>query len=100
MKYSICQKVSIIEPLTNEVIKEVLFLHGELDTPVFSIGCTVITHQLGLKDFDVVYDKRFGEPTRYKVVDIEFSLVDHPIITRAYLAPLKLIAGQHDIGSV
>lgn len=100
MKYSICQKVSIVDPLTNEVIKEALFIHGELDTPVFSIGCTVITHQLGLKDFDVVYDKRFGEPARFKVNDIEFSLVDHPVITRAFLEPLKLIVGQHDIGNV
>ena len=100
MKYSICQKVSIVDPITKEAIKEVLFSHGELDTPVFSIGCTIITHQLGLKDFDIVYDKRFGEPARFKVIDIEFSMIDHPVITRAYLEPLVLIVGQHDIGNV
>ena len=97
MHYGICQVVRIVD-MNNELIREELFEHGLLDTPAgFSVGCTVITHQLGLKQFDVVVDKRF-EPVKSKITDLEFSLVAHPPIVKAYLEPIELIVGQHDIG--
>ena len=100
MNYSICQLVEIVD-LNKEVIREVLFNHGQLDAVGFSLGCTVITFPLGLKEFDVVYDKRKTfEHVRFKIIDIEYSLVDHPINIRAYLEPIQLIVGQHDIGNI
>jgi hypothetical protein len=97
MKYSICQKVKIID-MNNEIIQEVLFMHGELDKPGFSIGCSVITPALGLKEFQVVYDRRYNETLHTKIIDIEYDLVANPAIIRAYLEPVTLIIGQHDIG--
>lgn len=97
MNYGIYQWVKIVD-MNNEVIREELFEHGKLDTPaVFTIGCTVITHQLGLKQFDIVYDKRL-DAVRSKIVDIEYSLISQPPIVKAYLEPVSLIVGQHDIG--
>lgn len=99
MIYGICQLIRVVD-MNNELISEVLYEHGTLQTAAgFSIGCTVITHQLGLKEFDVVYDKRF-EPARSKIVDLEFSLVSQPPVVKAYLEPIELIVGQHDVGNV
>ena len=97
MQYIICQVVDIVD-MNNELIREVLFEHGAIDTPSFSIGCSVITFALGLKEFEVVYDKRI-DPVRTKIVDIEYSLINQPPVIRAYLEPVKLIVGQHDIGN-
>jgi methyl coenzyme M reductase gamma subunit len=101
MKYGIRQLVQIVD-MNDEVIREVLFDHGQLDDALsFSLGCTVITHSLGLKEFDVVYDTRKSfESVRSKIIDIEYSLVDTPIMIWAYLEPVQLIVGQHDIGIV
>lgn len=98
MKYAICQLVRIVD-MNNEPISEVIYEHGHLDTPCgFSIGCTVITHQLGLREFQVVYDMR-QEPIRSKIIDLEFSMVSTPPDVKAYLEPVQLIVGQHDIGN-
>lgn len=98
MKYVVCQVVDIVD-MSNEVIREVLFEHGSIDVSGLSIGCSVITFALGLKEFEVVYDKRV-EPVHTKIIDIEYSLINQPPIIRAYLEPVKLIVGQHDVGSV
>lgn len=100
MNYGIRQLVQIID-MNAELIREVLFDHGQLDAFGFSLGCTVITHPLGLKEFDVVYDTRKSfENVRSKIIDIEYSLVDSPVMICAYLEPVQLIVGQHDIGNV
>ncbi|SEO81039.1 hypothetical protein [Paenibacillus sp. OV219] len=97
MHYQFCQRVTIVD-MDDEIISEVVFEHGEYETAALSIGSSVLTHQLGLKEFDVVYDRREGKITRYKVADIEIDLITQPVITRVYLEPAKLIVGQHDIG--
>lgn len=100
MNYGIRQLVKIVD-MNDEVIREVLFDHGQLDAFGFSLGCTIITHPLGLKEFDVVYDSRKSfEAVRSKIIDIEYSLVDTPNMIWAYLEPIHLIVGQHDIGNV
>ena len=97
MNYGICQLVRIVD-MNNELIREELFDHGLLDTPAgLSFGCTVITHQLGLRQFEIVYDKRF-ESVRSKIIDLEFSLITKPPLVKAYLEPIELIVGQHDVG--
>jgi len=99
LNYGIRQLVQIID-MNNEVIREVVFDHGQLDAFGFSLGCTVITHPLGLREFDVVYDTRKSfESVRSKIIDIEYSLVETPIMIWAYLETVQLIVGQHDIGS-
>jgi hypothetical protein len=55
---------------------------------------------LGLKEFQVVYDKREQEPSRFKIVDIEIDLIRKPAVTRVFLEPVTLIVGQHDVGTV
>jgi hypothetical protein len=97
MKYNVCQLIKVVD-MNNEIIQEVLFQHGEYDRPGFTIGCSVITPALGLKEFEVVYDRRYNETVRSKIIDIEFDLVANPVVTRAYLEPVTLIIGQHDIG--
>lgn len=99
MIYTICQTVRIVD-MNDELIAETLFMHGELETPNFSIGCSVITATLGLRQFEVVYDPRLEDKNRFKIVDIEFDMMERPMITRAYLEPITLIVGQHDIGEV
>ncbi|REE83884.1 hypothetical protein A8990_11663 [Paenibacillus taihuensis] len=97
MHYLFCQQVKIVD-MDDEIISEVLFEHGEYETAALSIGSSVLIHQLGLKQFDVVYDRREGKIARYKVADIEIDLITQPVITRVFLEPTKLIVGQHDIG--
>ncbi|QHT58767.1 hypothetical protein GXP70_01430 [Paenibacillus lycopersici] len=97
MHYQVCQQVKIVD-MDEEIISEVVFEHGEYETAALSIGSSVVIHQLGLKEFDVVYDKREGKIARFKVVDIEIDLITQPVVTRVYLEPTKLIVGQHDIG--
>ncbi|AZN39015.1 hypothetical protein [Paenibacillus albus] len=97
MHYQFCQRVKIVD-MDDEIISEVVFEHGEYETAALAIGSSVITHQLGLKEFDVVYDLREGKIARYKVEDIEIDLITQPVITRVYLESAKLIVGQHDIG--
>ncbi|WP_159887493.1 hypothetical protein [Paenibacillus puerhi] len=97
MDYKICQTVKIVD-MNEEIITEVLFEHGEFQIPAMAIGSSVISYQLGLKQFEVVFDKREGKHQRYKVVDIEIDLIQKPAKLRAFLEPVTLIVGQHDIG--
>ncbi|WP_442601519.1 hypothetical protein [Paenibacillus sp. KN14-4R] len=99
MKCRICQWVKIVD-MDDEIISEVLFEHGEIDTPLIMMGSSVVTHGLGLKQFEVVNDTREGKQTRNKVVDIEIDLLSKPEITRVILEPIKLIVGQHDVGLI
>ncbi|MBD0382693.1 hypothetical protein [Paenibacillus sedimenti] len=97
MRYQFCQKVTIID-MNEEILSEVVFEHGEFESTALSIGSSVLIYQLGLKQFDVVYDKREGKTNRYKVEDIEIDLIKKPTETRVFLEPVRLIVGQHDIG--
>jgi hypothetical protein len=97
MRYQFCQYVTITD-MNEEILTEVLFEHGEFDSPALSIGSSVLNYQLGLKEFEVVYDRREGKIQRFKVVDIEIDLIKQPTVTRVFLEPQKLIVGQHDIG--
>jgi hypothetical protein len=93
----ICQYVTLVD-MNEEVLSEVLFEHGEYDAPALIIGSSVLSYQLGLKQFEVVYDKREGKTSRFKVVDIELDMINLPTVSRVFLEPQKLIVGQHDIG--
>lgn len=97
MKFTICQTVTMVD-MNEEIMAEVLFEHGEFEIPALAIGSSVVSYQLGLKQFEVVYDKREGKRQRFKVVDIEIDLIQQPASTRAFLEPVTLIIGQHDIG--
>ncbi|UJF34673.1 hypothetical protein [Paenibacillus hexagrammi] len=99
MRYQFCQSVTIVD-MNEEILSEVLFEHGEFDSPALSVGASVVTYQLGLQEFNVVYDKREGKTTRAKIVDIEIDLLKQPTVTRVYVEPVKLIVGQHDIGLI
>ncbi|MDD9266074.1 hypothetical protein ACFPES_03415 [Paenibacillus sp. GCM10023248] len=99
MKYQFCQYVTIVD-MNEEILSEVLFEHGEFEGISLSIGASVLMNQLGLKQFDVVYDRREGKTARNKIVDIEIDLIKKPSVTRVYLEPVRLIVGQHDIGEV
>ncbi|NOU92234.1 hypothetical protein GC093_03150 [Paenibacillus sp. LMG 31456] len=99
MKYSICQFVKIVD-MNDEIISEVLFQHGEHELSAIAVGSSVITYQLGLQQFEVVQDKRAGKQQRSKIVDIEIDLLVKPATTRAYLEPIVLIIGQHDVGEI
>lgn len=99
MKYTLCQSVRIVD-LNDEIISEVLFEHGVVETPQPMLGATVITYQLGLKEFEVVYDKREGKTSRSKIIDMEINLLGDGSITKVFLEPVKLIVGQHDVGLV
>lgn len=99
MKFLICQMVKIVD-MNDEMLSEVLFHHGEQEYPSWSVGSSVLTYQLGLREFEVVYDTREGKQQRSKIVDIEIDLIAEPIVTRVYLEPLTLIIGQHDIGQI
>jgi hypothetical protein len=97
MKYHIAQVVRVVD-MNNELIREVVFDHGVFETLFLPIGSTVLCHPLGLKGFDVVYDRRTDETQRYKVVDIVMNLVTGDTAVHAYLEPITLILGQHDVG--
>jgi|GEM_PF-1006677 len=97
MKFRIRQVVTIVD-MNNELISEAVFEHGEFQSVFLPIGSSVISHPLGLKGFDVVYDKRTDETRRYKIVDLEMSLLEEQSHIHAYLEPVTLILGQHDIG--
>ncbi|MNC59389.1 hypothetical protein D3C75_1091930 [compost metagenome] len=99
MKYTLCQQVRIVD-MNEEILTEVLFEHAEVDTPQPVLGATVITHQLGLRQFDVVYDQREGKTMRSKITDMEIDLLGDTNKTRVYLEPVKLIVGQHDVGVI
>ncbi|SDX55612.1 hypothetical protein [Paenibacillus sp. CF384] len=99
MHYQFCQQVKIVD-MDDEIISEVLFEHGEYETAALSIGSSILIHQLGLKEFSVVYDKREGKIARYQIKDIELDMIAQPVVTRVYLEPVKLIVGQHDIGEI
>jgi hypothetical protein len=53
-----------------------------------------------MRQFEVVLDPRLEGKNRYKIVDIEFDMMERPMVTRVYLEPVKLIVGQHDIGEI
>jgi hypothetical protein len=97
MRYDICQLVKIVD-MSNELITEVLFKHGEVETAIPTIGATVITHPLGLKEFTVVYDKRTNEEKRSKIIDLEINLLGETSVVKILLEPVTLIMGQHDVG--
>jgi hypothetical protein len=99
MKYSICQFVKIVD-MSDEIISEVLYQHGEFELSAIAVGSSVITYQLGLQQFEVVPDKRDGKQQRSKIVDIEIDLFVQPAATRAFLEPIVLIIGQHDVGEI
>jgi hypothetical protein len=99
MKYLICQSVKIFD-MNDEIISEVAYDHGEHDLSSLAVGSSVITYQLGLQQFEVVQDKREGKQQRSKVVDIEIDLLSKPVTTRAYIEPVTLIIGQHDVGEI
>lgn len=99
MKYTLCQMVRIVD-MNDEIMTEVLFDHGVVETPQPVIGATVVTYQLGLKQFDVVYDRRDGKTSRSKIIDMEINLLGDTNETRVFLEPVKLIVGQHDVGIV
>lgn len=99
MQFNLCQTVKIVD-MNDEIIHEVLFEHGVVQSPVPSIGASVVSHQLGLKEFEVVYDKRPGRKSRFKIIDIEIDLLGDGTTVRVYLEPVTLIVGQHDVGIV
>jgi hypothetical protein len=97
MRYDICQLVKIVD-MSDELITEVLFDHGEVESPTPTIGATVITYPLGLKKFTVVYDKRTNESMRSKIIDLEINLLGETSVVKVLLEPVTLIVGQHDVG--
>lgn len=99
MKYTLCQLVRIVD-MNDEILSEILFEHGDVETPQPVIGASVVTYQLGLKQFDVVYDKREGRTSRSKIIDMEINLLGDTNATRVFLEPVKLIVGQHDVGEM
>ncbi|WJH34844.1 hypothetical protein N6H14_01280 [Paenibacillus sp. CC-CFT747] len=68
------------------------------ESPLPAIGATVINHALGLKPFDVVYDRREGRISRSKIMDMEIDLLGDGTAVRVFLEPVTLIVGQHDVG--
>lgn len=99
MNYMICQMVKIVD-MNDEIMTEVLFNHGEYEAPLLSVGSTVVLYPLGLKEFEVVHDKREDRRERFKVIDIEIDLISHPTSTRVFLESVTLIIGQHDVGQM
>lgn len=99
MKYTLCQQVRIVD-MNDEILTEVLFEHGVVDTPQPMLGATVITYELGLRQFEVVYDRREGKTMRSKITDMEIDLLGDSNKTRVFLEPVKLIVGQHDVGLI
>ncbi|MBP1154531.1 MULTISPECIES: hypothetical protein [unclassified Paenibacillus] len=97
MKYIICQMAKIVD-MNDEIMAEVLFSHGEYETSLLSVGFSVVSYPLGLKEFEVVHDKREGRRERFKVIDVEVDLIANPTSTRVFLEPVTLIIGQHDVG--
>ncbi|MDB5055960.1 MAG: hypothetical protein JWM44_4010 [Bacilli bacterium] len=98
MRYDICQLVKIVD-MNEEIILEVVFDHGEVETPIPTIGATVVTYPLGLKEFSVVYDKRSEDAIkRSKITDLEINLLGESSVVKVFLEPVTLIVGQHDIG--
>jgi hypothetical protein len=97
LRYDICQLVKIVD-MNDELITEVVFDHGEVETPIPTIGATVITFPLGLKKFTVVYDKRTHEAKRSKIVDLEINLMGESSVVMVLLETVTLIVGQHDVG--
>jgi hypothetical protein len=97
MRYDICQLVKIVD-MSDELITEVVFNHGEVETPIPAIGATVVTYPLGLKEFTVVYDKREMEAKRSKIIDLEINLLGETSVVKVFLEPVTLIVGQHDVG--
>ncbi|SFL16682.1 hypothetical protein SAMN03159341_103583 [Paenibacillus sp. 1_12] len=99
MKYSISQSVKIVD-MSDEIMSEVLFDHGDFELSALAVGSSIITNELGLRQFEVVYDRREGKKQRIRIVDIEIDLITQPATTRVYLEPITLIIGQHDVGEV
>ena len=97
MRYDICQLVKLVD-MNDELITEVLFDHGEVENPIPTIGATVVTYPLGLKQFTVVYDKRAFKESRSKIIDLEINLMGESKIVKVLLETVTLIVGQHDIG--
>ncbi|WP_308860287.1 hypothetical protein [Paenibacillus radicibacter] len=89
-----------IVDMEDEIISEVLFEHGVIEAPFIMMGSTVLTHGLGLQQFEVVNDTREGKQMRSKVVDIEIDMLSKPEVTRVILEPVQLIVGQHDVGLI
>jgi hypothetical protein len=99
MQYKFCQYVTLFD-MNDEILSQVLFQHGEYESTALSIGTSVLSYELGLKEFEVVFDKREGKTSRYKIIDVEIDLINVPMVTRVFLEPQKLIVGQHDVGQL
>lgn len=99
MQYNICQFVKIVD-MNSEIISETIFDHGDYESPALAIGSSVVTYSLGLKQFEVVYDKREGLISRHRIIDIEIDLIRKPTVTKVFLEPITLIVGQHDVGQI
>lgn len=98
MKTEILQQVTIID-MNEEILTRVEFAHAtDLSAPL-AIGWSVLTHPLGLREFEVVYDHREGRKVSSKVVDIQVDTTGDTRMLRAYLEPVTLIIGQHDVGA-
>ncbi|MFC0211358.1 hypothetical protein ACFFK0_02640 [Paenibacillus chartarius] len=99
MSFELLQQVRIVD-MNNELLTEVTFRHGSYTGIAVAVGATVISYPLGLKEFEVVYDRRSHEPAHYKIVDIELDLLAEPVVTRVLLEKVTLIVGQHDVGQI
>ncbi|WP_217597917.1 hypothetical protein [Cohnella sp. GbtcB17] len=98
MKTEILQQVTIVD-MNEEMLTRVDFSHA-VDVPgSLAIGWSVVTYPLGLREFEVVYDRREERTVSSKVVDIEVDTTGEKNELRAYLEPITLIIGQHDIGA-
>ncbi|MET3290643.1 hypothetical protein EDM56_07600 [Brevibacillus fluminis] len=97
MNYRIVQQVTLVD-MNNELINEVFFDHGVFETFFLPIGSSVVTRPLGLKQFEVVHDRRTDDVVRFKIIDTEINLVTQGQEVRAFLEPITLIIGQHDVG--
>ncbi|HZG56193.1 hypothetical protein [Paenibacillus sp.] len=97
MQTTILQKVTIVD-MNNEIITETLFEHGTVLSSSLAVGWSVSTYPFGLREFDVVLDKREQRTVSHKVIDIELDLTGESNAVKAYLEPQTLIIGQHDVG--
>ncbi|CAI6063456.1 hypothetical protein [Cohnella sp. JJ-181] len=98
MKTEILQQVTIVD-MDEEIIARVDFSHAADLAGSLAIGWSVVTYPLGLREFEVVYDRREARKVSSKVVDIEIDTTSETRTVRAYLEPVKLILGQHDVGA-
>ncbi|WP_166245181.1 hypothetical protein [Paenibacillus turpanensis] len=93
------QNVRIVD-MNDEIIHETVFEHGQFDSVIPTVGSSVVSHELGLRQFEVVLDKRPGKTARYKIVDVEYDILGEKVRVTAQLEAITLIVGQHDVGLI